>query len=270
MIPLGVCLATMGTSYAELRAAARRLDELGYDSLWLWDHYVSWNDPREAVLEGPTALAGLAEATRRARLGTLVANNTNRHPGRLAKIAATLQEISGGRFELGIGGGGYAAEQASFGIDQGAVAERTARVAEALQIITLLWRGEPVTYAGRHYRLREAIVSPAPAPRPPIIVGARGAAMCRLAGLYADGLNLHWTDRRRLAGQLAALDAGLAERGRGRAGFDLSVHIDWMEIERDPVGMLGELAALGFTRAVPYASAPFPLAAFEAVAARLF
>src|SRR5215212_6865171 len=128
MIPIGVVLAPFGAGYTELREAAQQLDQLGFDSVWVWDHYMSWNDPRESVLECWTTLAGLAEATRRIRLGPLVANNTNRHPGRLAKVAATLHELSGGRLELGIGAGGRAVEQSLFGIDQGdRAARRTVR-----------------------------------------------------------------------------------------------------------------------------------------------
>jgi alkanesulfonate monooxygenase SsuD/methylene tetrahydromethanopterin reductase-like flavin-dependent oxidoreductase (luciferase family) len=257
----------MGASYAELRGAAQHLDALGYDSVWVWDHYVSWGDPADPVLEGLTTLAGLGEATGRIRLGRLVANMTNRHPGRLAKIAATIQEISGGRLELGVGGGGYEYEQRIFGIDQGALAARTGRVVEALEIIPRLWSGAPVTYAGEHYRLEGAIVAPAPSPRPPIIVGARGPALCRAAGRLADGLNLQWRDREKLPGLLAALDAGLAEAGRTRAGFDLSVHVGWGDLGDDLAGRLAEWEGMGFTRCIAYASAPFPLAGFEAVAA---
>jgi len=257
-LPVGFCLGTFGVTYAELRRTARMLDALGFDSVWLWDHYVSWNDPREPVIEGLTALAGLAEATGRIRLGPLVANNTNRHPGRLAKIAATLQEMSGGRFELGLGGGGLRAEQESFGIDQGTLAERTERVAEALVVITLLWSGEPVTFHGRHYRLTGAIVAPPPHPRPPIIVGARGPQLCHIAGRLANGLNLQWRDRARLDEQLAALDAGLAEAGRDRAGFDLSVHAAWESLAPDPHTALANWAALGFTRAIIYLGTPYP------------
>src|SRR5215208_2789794 len=173
----------------------RKLDQLGFDSVWVWDHYMSWNDPRESVLECWTTLAGLAEATRHIRLGPLVANNTNRHPGRLAKVAATLHELSGGRLELGIGAGGRAVEQSLFGIDQGDRAERTARLAEALQIIPALWTGEPVTFQGRYYQLNDAIAAPRQHPRPRIIVGGRSVTMARLAGQYADGLNLQWSFR---------------------------------------------------------------------------
>lgn len=78
MIPIGVVLAPFGADYTELREAAQQLDQLGFDSVWVWDHYMSWNDPRESVLECWTTLAGLAEATRHIRLGPLVANNANR------------------------------------------------------------------------------------------------------------------------------------------------------------------------------------------------
>jgi alkanesulfonate monooxygenase SsuD/methylene tetrahydromethanopterin reductase-like flavin-dependent oxidoreductase (luciferase family) len=268
MIALGVCLATMGTSYAETRAAALLLEEQCYDSVWLWDHYVSWNDPREPVLEGLTTLAALAEATSSLKLGTLVANNTNRHPGRLAKIAATLQELAGGRFELGVGGGGWEYEQAIFGIDQGTLADRTGRVAEALQIIPLLWRGEPVSFEGRYYQLTEAIVSPAPNPPPPVIVGARGPTLCRLAGRYADGLNLNWGDRARLPEQLAALDEGLAQRGSTRAGFDLSVHVSWQELMEGADALLERWEELGFTRVMAYMRPPFAHQEIAALAER--
>jgi alkanesulfonate monooxygenase SsuD/methylene tetrahydromethanopterin reductase-like flavin-dependent oxidoreductase (luciferase family) len=263
MIAIGVVLAPFAARYAELREAAQELDQLGFDSIWLWDHYVSWNNPREAVLECWTTLAGLAEATHCIRLGPLVANNTNRHPGRLAKVAATLHELSGGRLELGIGAGGWAAEQAPFGIEQGDRAERTARLAEALQIISALWTGEPVTFQGQYYQLDEAIAAPKLNLPPRLIVGGRSAVLARLAGQYADGLNLQWGLRETFPAVLAALDAALAEHGRTRSGFDLSLHADWNDLVRDPEGMLSQWEAAGFTRVMLAASAPFPLRQFE-------
>jgi alkanesulfonate monooxygenase SsuD/methylene tetrahydromethanopterin reductase-like flavin-dependent oxidoreductase (luciferase family) len=266
MIKIGICLATFGVSYASLREAALRIDALGYDSVWVWDHYVSWHDAQEPVLEGLATLAGLAEATRRVRLGPLVANNTNRHPGRLAKIAATIQEISGGRFELGLGAGGLEYEQAQFGIEQGDRRERFGRLREALQIIPALWQGQPLTFSGQYYQLERAVVAPAPSPPPPLIVGALGPGIAGLAGRYADGVNLHWQSRDRWPELLAALDAGLAARGRTRQGFDLSLHPPWYELAADPAGCLARWEQLGFTRAIAYVSAPFPLDEFEKVA----
>jgi alkanesulfonate monooxygenase SsuD/methylene tetrahydromethanopterin reductase-like flavin-dependent oxidoreductase (luciferase family) len=266
VISVGFCLGTFGTTYRALRERAVLLDALGFDSVWVWDHYMSWNDPREPVLEGWATLAALAEATRRVRLGPLVANNTNRHPGRLAKVAATLHELSGGRCELGIGSGGYADEHQRFGIDQGSAALRRERLAEALQIIPALWRGEPVTFEGQHYRLRDALCTPRQDPPPHLIVGASSPASARLAGRRADGLNLQWRDRERFPALLAALDAGLAERGRGRAGFDLSLHPLWPEVARDPAGLLGQWEQMGFTRAIIYAAPDVSLSAFEGLA----
>src|SRR3954468_12021162 len=266
MIPIGVVLAPFGAGYTELREAAQQLDQLGFDSVWVWDHYMSWNDPRESVLECWTTLAGLAEATRRIRLGPLVANNTNRHPGRLAKVAATLHELSGGRLELGIGAGGRAGEQSLFGINQGDRAERTARLAEALQIIPALWIGEPVTFQGRYYQLNDAIAAPRQHPRPRIIVGGRSVTMARLAGQYADGLNLQWGFRETFRTLVEALDATLRERGRTPTDFDLSVHADWRDLMRDPADMIRQWEEAGFTRVMLAASAPFPLGEFEQVA----
>jgi alkanesulfonate monooxygenase SsuD/methylene tetrahydromethanopterin reductase-like flavin-dependent oxidoreductase (luciferase family) len=266
MIPIGFCLATFGVRYSEIREAARQIDALGFDSIWLWDHYVSWNDPRESVLESWTTLAGLAEATERVRLGPLVANNTNRHPGRLAKVAATLHELSGGRCELGIGAGGLEYEQAQFGIVQGSPGERSERLEEALQIIPALWVGDPVTFQGKYYQLTNAIAAPRQDPLPQLIVGANGPRLSRMAGRYADGLNLQWRNRDTFPACFAALDEGLAQRGRSRAGFDLSIHPSWNELANDPARMLSEWEALGFTRVIAYVDAPFPLTEFERLA----
>ncbi len=266
MIAVGFCLGVFGATYAQVREVARLIDDLGFDSVWVWDHYVSWNDPREPVLECWTTLAGLAEATRRVWLGPLVANNTNRHPGRLAKVAATLQEVSGGRCELGLGAGGYEDEQIRFGIDQGAAGRRVGQFEEALQIIPAIWSGEPTTFAGRYYQLRDAIAAPAPDPRPRIIVGAHGSRMIGLAARYADGLNLNWKRRDQFPQMFAALDAGLAEAGRTRAGFDLSLHPYWRDLAPDPARALAEWERMGFTRALVYVSAPFPLHELEKVA----
>jgi alkanesulfonate monooxygenase SsuD/methylene tetrahydromethanopterin reductase-like flavin-dependent oxidoreductase (luciferase family) len=270
MAPLGFVLHSFGVSYRELREATLRIETLGFESVWTWDHYVSWNDGREPVLEGLTTLAALAEATERVGLGVLVANNTNRHPARLAKIAATLHEVAAGRFELGLGAGGYAAEQVPFGLDEPPAAERVSRVEEALQVIKALWGGGPVSFAGQHYQLDGAYCAPAlPAP-PRLIVGASGPRMARIAGRYADGLNLQARDHAKFPALLAALDEGLAQSGRTRTGFDLSVHPAWNE--RWATSGPEELArweAQGFTRVLLHFGAPFPLDAVAGLARQL-
>ncbi len=269
MIPVGFCLITFGTSYQSLCEAAQQLDVLGFDSVWVWDHYVSWNDPYEPVLECWTTLAALAQATHWIRLGPLVANVVNRHPGRLAKVSATLHEIADGRSELGLGAGGLDYEQAQFGIEQGSPGERVERVEDALQIIPRLWTGEPVTFEGQHYRLDHAISAPAAVPPPRLIVGASGPRMVRLAGRYADGLNLQWRQRDHFIDLFSALDEGLAQRGRKRAGFDLSLHPAWDDLIADPIGMLNQWEQMGFTRVIAYVPPPFSLNAFEHLAYQL-
>ena len=189
VLEIGFCLSTFGTRYIELREAAQQIESLGYDSIHVWDHYVAWPDAQESVLEAWTTLAGLAEVTQRLRLGPLVANNLNRHPGRLAKVAATLHELSGGRCDLAIGSGSGREEQESFGIKVGDRAERIARFEEALQIIPELWKGKPVTFQGKYYSLTNAICMPAQNPPPRLIAAATLPGSARLVGKYADGVN---------------------------------------------------------------------------------
>ncbi len=269
MIPVGVCLVTFGSTYADMHAAARDLDRLGYDSLWLWDHYLSWNDPHEAVLECWTTLAALAASTQHIRVGSLVANVINRHPARLAKVVATLAEIAGGRCELGMGSGGWVAEQQMVGIEQGDATSRHARLHEALHIIPALWRGQPVSYTGTYYQLEQAVCAPPLNPPPRIILGGRSPRMARLAARAADGLNVQWRFREQFPAVRAALDAELVAQGRSRATFDLSLHLDWRELMQDPAGNLAQWEAMGFTRVIPFVTPPYPRDEFAALA-RLF
>jgi alkanesulfonate monooxygenase SsuD/methylene tetrahydromethanopterin reductase-like flavin-dependent oxidoreductase (luciferase family) len=268
VIPLGFCLGTFGVGYPDLRDAARSVDDLGFDSVWVWDHHVSWNRPDEPVLEGLTVLGGLAEATHQVRLGTLVANVLNRTPARLAKIASTLQEVSGGRFELGIGAGGLDHEQRPFGVEQGDGRARYARLAEAVAVIPQLWTGRPVTFHGRFVTLDAAVLAPV-VERPRLILGSGGPSIARLAGRRADGLNLHWHVRDRYPALFAALDEGLAVSGRTRAGFDLSVHASIVDLDPDPAAAVAAWEDLGFTRVIAYAPPPWSEAVLAGIARAL-
>jgi alkanesulfonate monooxygenase SsuD/methylene tetrahydromethanopterin reductase-like flavin-dependent oxidoreductase (luciferase family) len=174
-------LIPMSARYAEMRAAAVAADEAGFDGLWTWDHL---RDPDDdggpGVPEAWTTLTALAEATRRLMLGPLVLNVANRHPGVLANMAATLQQVSGGRLLLGIGAGGsrrtpYAAEQQAIGARVEPDAVRAQRVVDAITLMRRLWSGE----AGF---LR-------PDPPPPIIVGGFGPRMAGIGGRHGDGFN---------------------------------------------------------------------------------
>ncbi|HEU0291164.1 MAG TPA: LLM class flavin-dependent oxidoreductase [Anaerolineales bacterium] len=266
---IGFCLSTFGTRYIELREAAQQIESLGYASIHVWDHYVAWPDPQESVLEAWTTLAGLAEVTQRLRLGPLVANILNRHPGRLAKVAATLQELSGGRCDLAIGSGSGGEEQESFGITVGDTAERIARFEEALQIIPELWKGKPVMFRGEYYSLTNAICMPAQNPPPRLIGAATLPASARLAGKYADGVNFPWVVNERFPTLFDSLEEGLAESGRYRKGFDVSLHVRWHVLGSDPLQAMNQWKKLGFTRVIIYLSLPFPLAEIETLALAL-
>jgi alkanesulfonate monooxygenase SsuD/methylene tetrahydromethanopterin reductase-like flavin-dependent oxidoreductase (luciferase family) len=220
---------------------------------------VAWPDPNDSVLEAWTTLAGLAEATRRVRIGPLVASNLNRHPGRLAMVAATLHELSGGRCDLAIGSGSGGPEQEAFGIKVGDINERIARFEEALQIIPALWKGESITFHGDYYQLTDAICKPAQNPPPRLIAAATLPRSARLAGKYADGVNFPWVVKERFPALFDALDDGQAERGRNREGFDISLHARWTAMESDPFQFVNDCGMMGFTRLIVYLPAPFPL-----------
>ena len=136
-------------------------------------------------------LAGLAAVTSRIRIGVLVSCNTFRHPALLAKEAVTVDHISNGRLELGIGAGWYEPEHAMYGIEFPPTGELIGRFEEAVQIVDRLLRSEVVTFEGKHYALREAEFRPGPVqkPRPPMTIGAHGPRMLKLCAQYADSWN---------------------------------------------------------------------------------
>jgi F420-dependent oxidoreductase-like protein len=165
------------TGWPELREAVVRAEDRGFDSLWVDDHLLAdegdWHDGK---LEGWTTLAAVAASTTRARLGLMVAANTFRNPGLTAKLATTLDHISGGRAILGLGGGWFEREHDAFGIDfGGGFGERLDRLGEAVPLVRRLLDGERVTHDGTRYRFRDAICEPRPIQaRLPILIGGTG------------------------------------------------------------------------------------------------
>ena len=187
-------LIPMGAHWTDMRAAAVAADEAGFDGVWTWDHLRDPEGDPAGVPECLTTLAALAEATKRVSLGSLVLNVSNRHPGLLANMAATLQQISGGRFIVGLGAGGgrrtpYAREQEGLGLSVEADPVRAERVAEAAQILRRLWAGDPSSFAGRHYSLDRPSGYLRCDPAPPIVIGGFGPRMAAIAGKYGDGFN---------------------------------------------------------------------------------
>jgi F420-dependent oxidoreductase-like protein len=187
-----------GATYAMQLAVARAAERLGFDAFFRSDHYLHMG--AGDVGPGPTdswiTLGALARETSTIRLGTLVTSATFRLPGVLAIQVAQVDEMSGGRVELGLGAGWFSEEHTAYGLPFPATRERFDRLAEQLDIITGLWRtpvGESFTFHGAYYTVADspALPKPVQSPRPPIIIGGAGPTRTpRLAAIYADEFNL--------------------------------------------------------------------------------
>lgn len=217
--------AGMLTTWPETRAVAQRVEDLGFDAITVGDHLLmNFSDAGFTLgaWECFTALTALAASTSRIQLGTLVAATAYRNPGMLAKIAATIDEVSGGRLELGLGSGWYEDEFHAFGFPHDHL---VSRFEEAIEIITRLLRGERVTFQGTYYQVKDCEVRPLGRRfgSPPIMIGAKGPRMMALAARYADILDVdsdlvpELADPTPLRPRLAALDAACREIGRDPA-----------------------------------------------------
>jgi alkanesulfonate monooxygenase SsuD/methylene tetrahydromethanopterin reductase-like flavin-dependent oxidoreductase (luciferase family) len=185
----GLFIGQVGLSWPELVERFVLADDLGFDHAWLVDHLMPTDPPLErSIFEAWTSLAALAAITKRVRLGVLVSSNTFRHPSLLAKQAATVDHVSGGRLILGIGTGWYPDEHHRFGLEFPEAPERVARLEDALEVLDRLGRGEVASHEGRFYRLDGALALPRPIQRPriPILIAAHRPRMLRLAARYAD------------------------------------------------------------------------------------
>ncbi len=176
-VRFGVQVGQQFASWDEIVRVWQRAEALGYDTAWTYDHFVAvMMDPFDPCLEAWSCLAALAVLTQRIRIGALVIGNTYRHPAILAKSATTVDVISHGRLEFGIGTGWYEPEHTMFGLRFGPPRERCERLDEALSIIRSLWGTPQTTFAGKHYQMNAAIAEPKPVqkPHPPITVAGAG------------------------------------------------------------------------------------------------
>ena len=210
-----------GATYDDLLAVARRTEETGFDAFFRSDHYLAMGGDG---LPGPTdawvTLAGLARETSRIRLGTLMTAATFRLPGPLAISVAQVDQMSGGRVELGIGAGWYEAEHRAYGIPFPELGERFDRYEEQLAVITGLWgtpAGETFAFDGRHYQVSDspALAKPVQSGGVPIIVGGRGKRRTpRLAARYAGEFNVPFAPVAENARLFAGVRAACEEAGR--------------------------------------------------------
>lgn len=192
-VRFGIMTPTDGAHYADIVRAWQQAEQLGWESAWLNDHFMPvWGNTDANQYEAWTLLAALATQTQRIRIGVLVTGNTYRNPALLAKMAATVDEISHGRLELGIGAGWYRAEHFAYGFYFGSERERAERLEESLQILNKLWLEEHPTFRGKYYALFRPPFAPrgVQRPRPPIVIGGQGKKrIVPLVARYADAWN---------------------------------------------------------------------------------
>jgi F420-dependent oxidoreductase-like protein len=226
---LGAAFWLERTDWPSLRGAVLAAEAAGFDSLWFDDHLLSdEGDASDPKLEGWTVAAAVAAITSRSTIGHLVTANTFRHPSVLAKMATTLDHVSGGRAVLGIGAGWFAEEHAAFGLDfGGSMGERIDRMGEAVGLIRRLLDGETVSHAGRFYRLDAAVCAPRPVQaRLPILIGGSGPRKTLpLVARHADMWNGYGVPAE-VAGTMAVLDARCREIGRTPAEIERSVTLN--------------------------------------------
>jgi probable F420-dependent oxidoreductase len=204
--------------WPEYVAMARAAEEVGFDSIWIGDHLLYRDDgrPERGPWDAWTVLAGLAGVTERVTLGPLVACTAFHRPGVLARTAAAVDELSGGRLVLGLGAGWNEPEFRAFGIP---FDHRVARFEEAFEIVRRLLAGERVTFAGTYETVTDAVLLPRPARRPPLMVGATGPRMLAATLPHVDAWNVWFDHYGNTPEGFAALDRTIDEAAR-RAGRD--------------------------------------------------
>lgn len=212
-------------AFAATVSSAVAAEAAGFDTVMVMDHFYQLpglGAPDNSMLECYTLLGALAQHTSKVRLGALVTGNTYRNPAILAKSITTLDHVSGGRAQLGIGSGWFELEHDSFGIEFGTFTDRFEKLEEALQIILPMLRGERPTFAGKHYNVVDAINEPAPLSRIPVMIGGSGEKKTlRMVAQYADLGNLT-CDPAEVPRKLEALAGHCDRLGRDRGEIVLS------------------------------------------------
>lgn len=225
-VEFGVYIPQLAFGFDDVLARVRLCEELGIGSFWLFDHLYGPGLPDQPALEGWTLATALLSSTSTIRVGHLVLDNNLRHPVLLGKMATTLDVISGGRLDIGIGSGSYEAEHHEGGFPWGTLAERTARLGESLEILTRMFRDERTSFEGEHFQVRDFPNLPRPVqtPRPPIHVGGVGERFTiPLVARYADVWNVPTYGLGRWEQIAPRLDAACEEIGRDPASLRRSI-----------------------------------------------
>jgi len=236
---------SLSNPWADVLDAVRHAEATGWDGVYVADHFMGdgggFGREETPNLEATAVLAALAGITERVRLASLVFGITYRHPAVLAKWAATVDHVSGGRLLLGVGAGWQENEHRQYGIALGSPGERVRRFEEALRILRGLLTEARTTVAGDFYEVRDALAEPKPLQSPlPILVGAKGDRMLRVAARHADEWNL-WSTPELFAERSSALEAACTEAGRDPSTIRRSTQALWFLLDDD--AKADELAA---------------------------
>jgi F420-dependent oxidoreductase-like protein len=252
--------ATIGQYQAVWRIA----DEAGFDHCWCMDHFATLG-PRDdgPIFEAWALLAAMAAATSRTRVGCAVTGNTYRHPAVLAKAAVTVDHLSGGRLEFGIGAGWAENEHTMLGLPFGTAGDRADRLEEACQVIRSLWTQELTSFAGRHYQLTGAVAEPKPVqrPHPPIWIGGAGRRRTlRIAAQHASVWNAPGGSPEEVADLSGVLDQHCADIGRDPSEIRRSVQVRIPATPDELLALAPAYAAVGVTDLLLVLNAADPVA----------
>ena len=269
---LGLKNSGQDTTIEALRAVWRIAEEAAFDHVWDFDHLASIGPggPDRPIFEGWTLQAAMAEATKRVRIGCLVTGNTYRNPALLAKEAVTVDHLSGGRLEFGIGAAWAEIEHQMYGFE--GLDHRVGRLSESLRIIKSLWTEERTNFDGRYYHLKEAIANPKPVqkPHPPIWIGASGPSTLRLVARDADVWNIAGGDPERVAELSRMLEEACGAVGRDPSEIRHSLQYGWDgESKNELVELSGRYLELGVTEQVIYLRGDDPVKLAEKIAEAL-
>jgi F420-dependent oxidoreductase-like protein len=274
-LSFGIKTAQQHTTYEEMLTVWKEADaEPLFEHAWLFDHFAPiQGDLDGPCLEGWTLLAAYAAQTSRLRIGLMVVGNTYRHPAVLAKMAATVDVISGGRLDLGLGAGWNEYEHASMGIPLYAPAERIGRLEEACALISLLYSQRTTDFDGKYYQLKEARCEPKPVqrPHPPFVIGGGGERLTlRVVARYADVWNFGGGPVEQFERKVGILREHCAAIGRDPAEIRLSVQtrLDYADLSAAAAELQGFVDA-GATHLVLYLPPPFPEGIVERLAREL-
>ena len=270
----GFKTAPENSSWEDIFAIWKAADDIEvFESGWNFDHFYSIYSGSEGdCFEAWTMLAALAQATRRLRLGALVTGIHYRHPAVLANMAATLDIISGGRLELGLGAGWNVEESNAYGIELGSLKERSDRFEEACQVITALLTNDVSDFDGRYYRLTAARCNPKPVqrPHPPICIGGSGEKRTlRTVARYAQHWNFSFGEVDDFKQKRDVLHAHCSDIGRDPEEILLSSHIAYDGDAASTAATASAFGEAGVELAIVYFHAPYSTAVLEPLAKEL-